>query len=412
MSGYPNPPDDEDALGPHQDVLDSGTPGRSGRWIAVAVVAVLALVGWNLLDTDLDQAAPRAAESRSVDPPAGWVAGPTAEVSAAPDHTGQLTFVDAQHGFLVQDLCSLSTGGAPCPRRILATGDGGSSWESRARIPAYAEGFYTLHAVSDMDLILIDTLSVVRVIRSFDGGRSWQPRPLLDAEPAPAPPGAPLVWGGSQPCAPDCRPPLSWIDPITLELHVLPTQPAAWTRDFPPTPSMSPDGDIVAASADDTAGLVSMSADGGQTWTETRFDVPLVNGQTIQQGFAFAAGGGRAYAFVQVYDSLGLESTSGFRTDGGGFTWVDLPLEDQPVWFPVGVLDGELISSDLPGRIFRSEAGATRWVEAGSLAGGPYLSQTVPDGPILATALNSQGYESHYLSTDLYDWTPIPLPGV
>ncbi len=153
-----------------------------------------------------------------------------------------------------------------------------------------------------------------------------------------------------------------------------------------------------------------MSTDGGATWTENRLEVPLQEGQEVAAAQALAAGGGRAYVFIQVFDEAGVAAKYGFRTDDAGATWTDLRFEEQPFWLPIGLLDGELVSTDLPGRVLLSSAGGTRWAEIGSVGNGPYLSQAVPDGPLLATLLNSQGFASYYVSADGRDWTSIRLP--
>lgn len=393
------------------DVLDSGPPGQPRRWIAVAVVAVLVLIGWNVLGSGPDEIAAPAAESHAVDTPATGVE-PGPEVPANPDHADQLTFVDADNGFLMQHLCSQSTGGGACPRRILATADGGSRWEGRSVIPSYADEFYALVAHSEFDLTLLDKLSAASVVRSFDGGRSWAQFPTTGAEPAPVPAGVGLVSDLDPACTPDCPAALSWIDPSTLQLHALPSQPAAGIGDLPRPASLASDGDIAAASAIRAAGLVSVSRDGGATWVETRLPVPLQEGQEVAAAQALAAGGGRVYTFIQVFDAAGVAAKFGFRTDDGGATWAGLGLQDPPLWLPFGVLDGELLATDLPGRILLSSAGGTRWSEGGRVVGGPYLSQAKPDGPLLATIVNSQGFESYRLSPDGQDWTLIRLPGV
>jgi len=411
MSGYPNPPESEDVLGTREDVLDSGTPGRPRRWIAAAGVAIVALVGWNVLGSGPDETIAPIAASQTFEPPSGWTVDPEQVVSSNPDQADQLTFVDDQNGFLVQYLCSQSTGGAACPRRLLATTDGGSSWEARATIPVYAEPFHTLLVESELRLALIDTSTLARMARSFDGGRSWRLLPITRAEPAAAPEGALVVADIDPRCAQECAGPLAWIDPTDQALHLLPSQPAAAEAAFPGLQSVGTDGDIVVGSSAGSAGLVSMSTDGGLSWNEARLDVPQREGWAQVESRGLAAGNGRAFVFVQAFDEVGLDATYSFRTDDGGRTWVELPAEGEAAYFPVGVLDGELIATDLPGRIFRSEAGGTRWVEAGSLAGGPYLYQAIPDSPVLATVLNSQGNASYHLSTDLISWTPMPLPG-
>ncbi len=397
------------------DVLDSGAPARTGRWVAVAVLAVLALVGWNILGPEPETDRPVSPAVGS--PSTGWVAGPGSELPASPHRADQLTFVDDEHGFLVQYLCSESSGGDSCPRRILATEDGGGSWEGRAMIPPYADEFYALVARSEFDLILLDRVSAASVVRSFDGGRSWAQLPTTRAEPAPVPAGAGLVGAGlvgvlDPACPQPCPVTLSWIDPNTLQLHPLPRQPAAGGNVLPQPASVASDGDIAVAAAAPAAGLVSLTTDGGATWIESRLEVPLLEGQEVAQVGALAAGGGRAYLFIQVFDESGVAGKYGFRTDDGGAGWTDLGFEDQRLWIPAGVIDGELISTDLPGRTFLSVAFGTRWAEVGTAPRSPYLAQVVPDGPVLATLVNSQGFESYHVSPDGRRWKPMQLPEV
>lgn len=398
-----------DAADRHEDVLDSGPPRRLGRWLVVGAVAVLALVGWNAFGSGSDlrqvQIQPTPVPDRS-----GGAQQPAATVPANPDHADQLVFADAQHGFLMQYLCSRAAGLGACPRRILATEDGGSTWEGRAVIPPYADGFYALTPLSGLELVLVDQLSADSVVRSFDGGRSWAQSATFRAASAPVPAGALLVADQDRSCAPDCAGVLSWIDPDTLALHPLPTQPAAAVGQPPPT--MARDGQLALAAAEPTAGLVSVSTDGGGSWTETRLEVRVDAGQDVGVAQVIAAGAGRVYAFIQLFDSSGLAAKYGFRSDDAGVTWIDLGTQDPLLWVPVGVLSGELVSTDLPGRVMRSSAGGTEWAEVGSVAGGPYLSQARPDGMLLATVLNSQGFERYFLSADGQDWMSIQLPAV
>lgn len=405
-----------DVIEPQEDVLDTGTPSRPGWWVAGAAAVALALVGWNVLGSGPDEAVDRAAESHPAERPTGWVAQPDPEVTSSPDRVDQLTFVDEEHGFLVQHLCSQASGGAPCVRRVLATTDGGSSWESRGTIPSFAGSFYPFLATSEIDLALIDFQGFTSVARSVDGGRSWQLLPIVRAEPAAVPVGAPLIQDLDPLCPSECPALLSWFDPAGQELHPLPSQPAArqdtGTIQFPVPASMGPDGTIAVASVADSAGLISVSTDGGQNWADSRLEVSLRPGQSIGHVSAFAAGEGRAYAFVQVFDDRGVVASYGSRTDDGGLNWTDLGFEDKGIWLPTGVLDGELISTDLSGQILMSTAGGTRWAVAGEVEGGPYLWQAAPDQPVLAAVPNSQGNESYYLSTNGRTWAPVTLPEV
>ncbi|MGI8693812.1 MAG: hypothetical protein ACR2JK_13080 [Geodermatophilaceae bacterium] len=399
-----------DALEPREDVLDSGPPARPAKWVALAAAVVVVLVGWSVFRPGGDEPALPAAESHAADTSTGWVAETRPALPGRPDRVDQLTFVDAEHGFLVQDVCSQSYG--PCQRRVLATDDGGQTWEARAVTPAFAAGYYPLVAQSEFDLALIDHVTLTRLARSYDGGRSWSERPITRAKPAPAPVGARLVQDVEPMGCSGCPSTLAWIDPLAQELHPLPSQPGAGPTAFPGPASMGPDGDVVTVTFADSAGLFSMSTDGGQTWADAQLAIPLEQGQAIEQVQGWSAGGGRGYAFLQVFDGLGIVTSYGFRTDDGGNTWTSLHFEDQQIGIPVGVLDGELLSTELPGRVLMSDAGGTRWSEVGSVGNRPYLSQAVPDGPLLATQLNSQGFESYYVSPDGRDWTFVRLPAL
>lgn len=393
------------------DVLDSGTPPRPRRWIVLAVVAVVAVVGWRVVGSEPDPAVDRSGPTGAAEPPPEVAARPAEAVPSSPEHADQLTFADATNGYLVQYRCSEATAEDPCPRRIYATDDGGSTWQPRAVIPPYAAPFQLLVADSAVQLTLFDQQSIDSVVRSFDGGRSWAQLPVTRGEPAPAPLGARLLQLDPQPSAVRVRS-LAWFEPEFRQLHPVSTQP--WER-MPPlsqAPSRAPDGDILTASSDRSDGRVLMSRDGGLTWTGQRLAVPLAAGEAVEGVTPLAAGGGRGFAFVQVYGSAGVTQTYGFRTDDGGRHWIDIRFDQESIWLPAGVLNGGLIATDLPGRILLSTSIGTRWAEAGTVANGPYLSQVQPDAPVLATVLNSQGFERYLLSTDGFDWIPIVLPEV
>jgi hypothetical protein len=258
--------------------------------------------------------------------------------------------------------------------------------------------------------VLIDGATLASMTLSVDGGRSWSQLPVTLAEAAPAPIGATLVQSATQ-CEQVCHTTLGWIDAAAQELHPLPRQPAAATGDFQGRPSMSSDGNIVIASVADSAGLVSMSTDGGQAWSDTRLEIPLDPAKVDQFVQVWAAGGGRAYALVQVYDGVNdTDSTYGFRTDNGGPTWADVGLVEHAVGLSAGVIGGELITTDMSGQISVSSAGGTRWDEVGIVLGSVWLSQTVPNGPVLATMFDYEGEESYRVSVDGRSWLPLSLP--
>lgn len=398
-------PSQADVVG---DVLDTSRPKRPWGWIVAAAVVAVALLGWNLRTPGQPDAA---AQQQAAQADRGSIDTSREDMffPAGPDRVEQLTFVDDNVGFLVLHACSVIVPGGPCPRRILATTDGGATWETRGVVPTAADQLSGLVVGSTQDLALVASWQgAATVARSRDGGRTWGVEALRLGGPEAAPPGAPVVVDVCPPTP--CGGSLSWLDPDSALIHPLPVQPAAAEVSQLQSSPRSTDGDLVASAVGMTAGHVAMSRDGGVTWTDTRLEVPLEPGQSIRDTVALSAGGGRAYAFVQVYDSAGVDSSVGFRTDDGGLRWTDIGFQDQSVWLPTGILDGELISTDLSGRIYLSGDGGRTWGPGGEVPGPTYLTQSTPDGPVLATLVDRNGTESYYRSSDGLSWSPVFLP--
>ncbi len=392
-------------LGRPPEILDTGTPRRRLRWILLGLAVVAALVGWNLLGAGSGRTPPAAL-------PAAPTELPPAQSFGAPDQASQLTFADASHGFLVQAVCSRPNADRTCPRRVLATADGGRSWESRPLLPALAAPYQTFAVLSAEELLFVDDAGLGSVVRSGDGGRSWQQQPVRLAGPAPVGPGGLVVARVSADCA-DTRCPsaLAWIDPASWQLHPMPAQPDSTGADYVQASPPAPDGDQVAVAGSQTSATISVSTDAGSSWNSAPLPFALAAGQRLKAVRVYAAGGGRAYAFLQVYGQVGLAAAYGFRTDDGGLSWVDLDFARQTVWAPSGVLSGELISTDLPGRTYLSDRGGTEWAEAGPLPGPAFLSQSRPDGAVLATLVSDTARETYYVSTDGRSWSPLVVPG-
>ncbi|MBA2389270.1 MAG: hypothetical protein H0V67_03345 [Geodermatophilaceae bacterium] len=395
----------------YEDVLDTGTPGRVRLWSGVAVVAVLALIGWTLRSSP---PGPEAAPIAAVTTPQVAPTVPDRKPEAA-DRVGEFAFADDRSGYLVQYRCSEVRPDGSCPRRLFATDDGGRTWDSRGFLPTYADSFSPVLVVSERELVLIDSAAVASLARSIDGGRNWVRLPVSRGAPAPAPPGSTVIQEFPQACyATACPPTAVWIDVDSQTLHPLPVQPPSGAGAFLRAVSTSTDGELVASTATVTTARISMSSDGGRRWTEVVLDVPLDTGDVLLDVRAKPAGNGRAYAFVQVQvgvrDGTGIDVMHGFRTDDAGATWTGLGWEPTSVnWFPQAVVAGELITTDAAGRVLLSSGGGTTWRPVYGAPTNSWIRQIVPDGPILLTAFDDSGGESHHLSLHGRAWTLLRL---
>ncbi len=395
----------EAAPAPGPDLLVTGRPGRPWPWLAVAALVVVALVWWNVGGSEPEPAAPEAGRSEPAAP-----SEVTQLVVATPDRAEFLTYADGQTGFLVQWVCSEFSAEGNCPRQLLATDDGGRSWEVRGRLPGDARYLDRFVVVSPTVLAFVGDFLPSTMAVSYDAGRTFSMRALDRGADLPAPPGTPVVNDATPAGNVGYGLDLSWIDVENQSLHRLPNQPDADGL-AKVRPSARPaDGDLAVSAIGLTAAHVWFSPDGGRTWRASRLEVPPVAQHTIAAVSVFTAGAGLAHTFVRVNDSTGLAQVHGFRTDDGGETWTDTDFEDQALWPPAGVVAGELISTDNPGEVFLSSRGGQDWERGGPLPAPAYLSQTVPGGPVLATLVGQNGLQTYYQSTDGRVWTLVPVP--
>lgn len=396
---------------PSGDVLDT-TGGRRRRWPVGAAVLVVVLLWFQVRSTEAPDAAPAVRATTTPTVTSGWVAragtGRPPGGLGGPPGVEQLTFVDDLTGFLVQPLCRAEAGGA-CGRRVLATTDGGRSWRPRGEVPpafGYLDRFV---AVSASEVAFLDGFLPTTSVDSADGGRTWQPHDLIRGDPRPAPAGAPLVTD-VLPCPVSVCPPwLAWVDLATGQLHQLPGQPPAeWLQQLVAAPP-GPDGDLLATAVAADASRAWMSRDGGRTWAQAVLPVPQHAGvATWIRGFA--AGGGRAYAYVMVSAAAGAVQVAGFRTDDAGRSWDSLGFVDPSLGVPDGVLNGELVGADAAGLVHLSAQGGRTWDSTGILVGAGSISQQLPGGPVLATVVDASGLETYYRSADGSAWSRVTPP--
>lgn len=393
-----------------EDLLDTGTPNRLGPWLAVAVVAALGLLGWRLQAPEPPAEVLRPIEVVAPEP---VPATPTETITLwGQDMVTDVTFVDDLSGFAIEQQCSTAAADAfGCGRRLLTTTDGGATWTAVRTLPSLANGYGKFVALSADVMMLLDIGALSGVVRSTDGGRSWVRFPLTRAGPRPLAPSGVPVLDGPVICNRQCEPTtISWFDPVSLALHPLPTQPVAAElarTEF--THATTIDGDIVVGGTTLTGAYVAISRNSGRTWSQTRLDPDLTAGQAVMSADVRAAGGGRAYAFIQV-DGVGDPTTFGYRTDDGGVRWVGLPLEPQPwLWAPLAVVDGELLALDMPGRVHLSAGGGTSWTEVDTAPQGIWIRQGAPGNVLLGT-VSAGAVQVTYLSRDGVSWWRTAFP--
>lgn len=377
------------------ELLESPPTRSSTPWIVVAVLAVLALIGWNVLGPAPDPAAPIAIEvspSPEPEPPPEPAVDP-----ASANYVSDLSFVDDTTGFAILNVCTgvdSQRADHPCPRRLLATTDAGASWETRGHIPILGGPFDAFVPLSDLDVTIVDQTDAARMLRSADGGWSWATVAISSAPPAAVSIDAVLQPSYLVACRESCEPAIRWIDPATQRLHELPGLPSA-TGTVALEPWHAPDGDIVVSGGDLTAAYLAMSTDGGQTWTESRLGEYL----TVQGIRVLPTGAGRAYAYVYAGDPSGAPiPPEVYRTDDGGTSWVDIAA-DQPVpdWNVDATIDGELIGVSGNGVLLVSSNGGTEWTELPNAPAVGYV-RTSTDGRVLS---------GHPLGQPLTDrWAP------
>ncbi|MBA3250722.1 MAG: hypothetical protein H0T66_10565 [Geodermatophilaceae bacterium] len=394
----------EDAARTGPDVLDSGVRRRRWSWLLAAILVVASAVwlqGRGPEPGDL----PRPAEQAG-----RWVAvGQPDRPATTHDRVEQLTFVDQRSGFLLQHLCS-SSQGEPCPRRLAATTDGGRSWQPRARLPEQAQFLDTMVVMSASEVALLAGYLPSTIAHSGDGGRSWSVSALSRGTPRPAPAGAPLVVDAALPCPVTVCPPwLAWVDLAEQRLHRLPGQPASDETSALVAAPRGPNGELLATAADEDAGWVWTSRDNGRSFEEARLPVHLAPDQAIWGVRAFAAGGGRAYAFVKVAAADTPAVVSGFRSDDGGRTWAGLGVRLD---MPAGVLAGELIGTDSPGLVQLSYDAGRHWQPSGIQVGSGSVTQQSTGGPVLATVVDGSGLATYYQSSDGRSWSRVVPPAV
>jgi len=296
-------------------------------------------------------------------------------------------FVDANHGYALHGVCR---GGADgCEFTLLATSDGGRTWQRRELPPPASRAsnyFGSTLSVLSPDQIVIDRPPGPawrdRRIYSTDGGRDWRVvedwYSLETVAPVPA---NGLLTGicGVDPVAGECGD-VGTILPSTGMTVRVPTQPGLFSGRLGPEATSG--GKLWVTGRNETLGwTIAVSGDGGRTWTTSALDVP---GTPASGRWAVVERNGVMYLTAGGADEL----LAVWRSTDDGVTWTRtwvgagnnwLP---SPAGYPVAAGDGSLIISDGKstyvstdqGVTFRrtgdAVAGTIRWSRAGYLRSG------------------------------------------
>lgn len=392
------------------DVLDTTAARRSRRGVVAAVVLVLVVVTVSWWERRGPEPMPVATGTAvaavdrpdSTDRPRARAARP-----ARTDLADQMTFVGDRIGFLAQELCRDEN----CVRRVVATEDGGRSWQPRAALPTAARVLDRFVVASATELAFLGGDPPATIARSGDAGRTWQVRAIVRGDARPAPPGAPIVTDSSPPCpASVCTPWLAWVDVATGELHRLPGELATDGTVRLTAARPGPDGELLATAVAPDGVRVWTSVDGGRGWIAATLPGPAGAGSAPTGVRAFAAGDGRGYAYLTGEDAAGSPATTGYRSDDGGRSWVALGRLPGGLRLPEGVLDGELVTVDTAGLIHQSVRAGRAWQPRSILVGRGTLRQQVPGGQVLATVVDVSGLVTYYRSPDIVSWSGVTPP--
>jgi hypothetical protein len=301
--------------------------------------------------------------------------------------TYDVDFADADHGYALRGMCRGSSNG--CEFTLLATSDGGRTWQRRTLPPPASKisNYFnaTLYVLSP-DEVVIDRPAEpnweTRRIYSDDGGRDWRV-----AEPWYAPDFAPVPENGvlTVSCSTDligtdmCAV-IGTIQPDTGTMVRVPEQPKLTSGRLGTTATAG--GQLWVVGRKENAGwTVAVSGDSGRTWTTTVLDVPGIpttdRWAVVERNGVMYLTAGTTYDLLAVWRSTD-DGTTWTRTWAGtGTNWLPSPAGSA-----IAAGDGSLIVSDGRSTYVSTDQGVTfrrtgdaapgtiRWTRAGYLRSG------------------------------------------
>jgi hypothetical protein len=254
----------------------------------------------------------RAPPARSAPPasatPARTVAAPEVRAVDVPVPRGYrqhtVEFVDADRGYALFTSCGDDSGDG-CNAILLATTDGGRSWERREH-PSHRGENQQLYAAGETVVLLAEPHGYYV---SKDAGRTYTAYPYTERPPDP-------YWalgGGFQLCC-DTQPPevVEWVDDRKRPVPTAPPVPGLSTVGF--------DGRVLhAVGLEDGKAYAVLSTDRGKTWRQVFLGAPQ-----------------ERLAMVQIMVSTGADPDVWLAGNVERFAFPHLWRFDGQGWRPVG----------------------------------------------------------------------------
>jgi photosystem II stability/assembly factor-like uncharacterized protein len=327
-------------------------------------------------------------------------------------------FADAKHGYALKKECTPGTDQLTtrCSFALLATDDGGRSWQPR-KLPAgtgqFSEGWLEVYG-PDQLLFGRGVMDGLERAVSNDGGRTWQSAApdmaTVVESPGAIRPGSTLVSMCIGPAAENgCE--LGLGSPTLDAKQVVPvlTQPPL-VRPRPGTEATA-GGRFWAVGQDPATGrwAISVTSDAGATWATTPFDLPGDPG--FDSAWTVVEHGGVMYMTVEgTLPAGGTGLLAVFRSTDDGVSWTRTWHAERidQLWAiqgsTIATADGRLVLNSMTEGTFQStDGGQTFTVAKQQLP--PWRIQWTRGG-YLAIGPNNQ-FE---ISRDGLDWLAFRLP--
>jgi hypothetical protein len=335
-----------------------------------------------------------------------------ADLPVTPDYHYQVDFADADHGYALGSDCEP---GGSCSFTLLATEDGGRSWEPRT-VPKdggpYREGSVSVFGPSRVTFTFVrSTSDTIAQFVSEDAGRTWRAFEVWGVgASSPIPSGASLMHicrDSSSEC-------LSGAGVMSSD-----------RGELLPTPAQPPLGGPLLVGRVATAGgrywmagtheasgrwAIAVTSDAGRTWATTEVDVPGKASSESGEAWSVVEQGDVMYATVRGAIGSGpFGLLAVFRSTDQGMswtrTWYATPTEGLQglAGSPIATADGRLIVYSTVDGPFESSDGGQTFTRS-SL---PLPGKVVWTRAGYLVLRPETGYD---LSSDGLDWRTFTLP--
>lgn len=296
------------------------------------------------------------------------------EAAAPPQSTSYLVdFADPDHGYALARTCVVSNEG--CRYTLYRTGDAGKTWQTRTLPPTPDDR--TTYFAASLYVLGPDEVTIQRPrgnesdrVYTTDGGRSWRTSTTYQAASSVT---APLARGtrlvgpcGDQPYPSQGCDLIGAIDPDSGTFVPVPLQPPLTGKQLGEVATEGGTWWVTGLSVTTGRSAISMSNDGGQTWSTTEFSQSEAAYMVVERdGVLYTVGGFRddqesGMAVWRSVDGGRTLTRTGVSSTTAG--WYDTPIAAN---------DGSLIvsngtttyrSTDM-GRTFKRFGDAVGWVK-------------------------------------------------